>query len=487
MKSLSKILEKWEPVIGLEVHAQLSTDTKMFCGCRNMYGDPPNTHTCPVCLGLPGALPVANEKAIEYTLKLGLALGCKISLKSYFARKNYFYPDLPKGYQISQYNEPLCFGGSVTIRQNGELKEIPLIRIHLEEDAGKSIHSADEKGTKIDFNRCGVPLVEIVSAPEIRSPKEAREYLIRLKQILQYLGICNCHMEQGNLRCDANISLRRKGEKPFGIRTEMKNMNSFRGVERALFFEINRQAGLLESGKEVVQETRLWNESEQKAEVMRGKEDAPDYRYFPEPDLVPMVITEKQLASIRSDLVELPHEKEDRMLSDYGIRLNDAIILASDVHLVDYFEQIVELGVDPQEAVKWMLGVMLRVLKDEIYKIESFPIKPNQLATLLKAVGNGIVNINTAKSVFQKMLTSDKTATQIIKEEGLMQVSDSEKLRTIIEGILLHHPDEVSRYRDGKKGLFGFFMGQIMRKTRGQSTPKIVKEILTEILDGNKT
>ncbi|MFQ6616097.1 MAG: Asp-tRNA(Asn)/Glu-tRNA(Gln) amidotransferase subunit GatB, partial [Fidelibacterota bacterium] len=386
MSKISPILREWEAVIGLEAHAQLSTRTKMFCSCLNAYGDPPNTHTCPVCLGLPGSLPVPNARAIEYALRLGVALGCEITPFSRFARKNYFYPDLPKGYQISQYEEPLCRGGSVKIRLGGSTKEIPLIRIHLEEDAGKSIHAHRDNGTAVDFNRCGVPLVEIVTEPVIRTPLEARVYLSTLKQILQYLDICDCNMEEGNLRCDANISVRPRGKSVMGTKTEMKNLNSFRSVERGLEYEIERQAGLLKKGEKVDHVTLLWNEELRKAEVMRTKEEAHDYRYFPDPDLVPVTVSEKRLSEIRAALPELPHEREERLVKEFALRLEDVLILTSDPGFADYFEEAVDLGADPKEASKWMVGEVTRILKEKSWEMEAFPVRPDRFVALLDSV-----------------------------------------------------------------------------------------------------
>jgi len=474
---------KWETVIGLEVHAQLSTKTKMFCGCKNEYGAPPNTNVCPVCLGLPGSLPVTNEKAIVYALKLGLALGCEIRMFSRFERKNYFYPDLPKGYQISQFEEPLCDGGVVTIRENGKLKEIKLTRIHLEEDAGKSIHSENGTGTKVDFNRCGVPLAEIVSEPVIHSPAEARRYLMRLKQVLQYLDICDCNMEEGNLRCDANISLRLAGEDEFGVRTEMKNMNSFRGVERALAYEIKRQAEILDNGGKIEQATLLWNEEKQIAEIMRSKEFAHDYRYFPDPDLVPIVIDDDQLKNLKKSLGKLPHEKENTLIESYGLREEDAVIIASDSNLADYFEDIVKQGAKPEETAKWVLGQVLRKLKKDNITILEFTIEANRLTELLKVIDEGVINITTARNVFNEMLASQKSTAEIIEEKGWGLISDSDKLQTVVEDIITNNPFEVKRYREGKKELIGFFMGMVMKKTRGQSDPQAVQSILIENLE----
>ena len=484
MSDLSTVLERWEPVIGLEVHAQLSTKTKMFCGCRNVYGAPPNSHTCPTCLGLPGALPVANEQAVNYALKLGLAVGSEITTFSRFARKNYFYPDLTKGYQISQYDEPLCSGGAVTIRWEGASREIPLTRIHLEEDAGKSIHGENGDGTKVDFNRCGVPLVEIVSEPEIRSPGEAKSYLTRLKQILEYLEICDCNMEEGNLRCDANISIRPKGETEFGVKTEMKNMNSFRGVERGLMSEIVRQAEVLDGGGEVRQVTLLWNEAEQKAEVMRSKEEAHDYRYFPDPDLVPLSVSEDALEQARSSLVELPDEREKRFITQYGLKEDDAVILTSETSLAVYFEATVTEGAEASDAAKWILGEALSMIKEEEGSMDSFPVAPDRFAGLLRSVTDGIVSVATGKSVLRKMASNDLTAAEIIEEEGLAQLSDESALSDAVAKVLEDNPDELERYRSGKKALFGFFMGAVMKATGGKSDPKVTRQLLTDALEG---
>ena len=482
VNDLDTILHKWEPVIGLEVHAQLSTETKMFCGCKNIYGDPPNSHTCPVCLGLPGALPVANEKAIQYALKLGVALGSEITRFSRFARKNYFYPDLPKGYQISQFEEPLCRGGAVVIRQGDGLKEIHLTRIHLEEDAGKSIHGTGE-GTRIDLNRSGVPLVEIVSEPEIQSAEEAKEYFARLRLTLEYLSICNCNMEQGNLRCDANISLRKRGETELGVKTEMKNMNSFRSVERGLDYEIRRQAEILEQGGEIEQVTLLWDEVSQKAEIMRTKEESHDYRYFPDPDLVPMEVTDEDMRRAWEALVELPHEKEVRFFSEYGLRLDDVLILVSDPCLADYFEETVALGSEAAATSKWILGEMRRNLKDRSLDVASFPLRPDRFAQLLKAVDEGVVNVNSAKLIFRTMLDRSETPRQIIESSGLALVSAESELQAAIDEVLADSAAEVSRYREGKKSLFGFFMGQVMKKTGGKSDPQVIRNMLTKALN----
>ena len=478
MSDLTSILDRWEPVIGLEVHAQLSTKSKMFCGCQNKYGSKPNSNTCPTCLGLPGALPVANAEAVKYALRLGIALGSKITKFSRFSRKNYFYPDLTKGYQISQYDEPICQGGEVIIRWEGLVKNIELTRIHLEEDAGKSIHAQTGNGTQVDFNRCGVPLVEIVTEPVITSPFEARAYLDRLKQILEYLDICDCNMEEGKLRCDANVSIRPKGERQLGTKTEMKNMNSFRGVERGLSSEIVRQAKVLENGGQVEQVTLLWNETDQRAEVMRTKEDAHDYRYFPDPDLVPLLVNDGDLIEAKTSVSELPYEKEERFIKDYKLRLEDALILTSDNKLSNYYERSVKAGASPDHAAKWILGEVLGIINEEGMTIDTFRVKPDRFAGLLTSIKMGKINNATGKEVLRKMLSNTLTADEIIQNDGLAQVSDKSSLSKIISKVLDENPDQLDRYRSGKKALFGFFMGEVMKVTRGKSDPKVLKDLL---------
>ncbi|MBF90039.1 MAG: Asp-tRNA(Asn)/Glu-tRNA(Gln) amidotransferase GatCAB subunit B [Candidatus Marinimicrobia bacterium] len=486
MSNLTSVFEKWEPVIGLEVHAQLSTNSKMFCGCKNMYGSKPNSNICPTCLGLPGALPVANAEAIKYALKLGIALGSNITKFSRFARKNYFYPDLTKGYQISQYDEPICQGGKVTIRKNGFVKNIELTRIHLEEDAGKSIHAKSGNGTQVDFNRCGVPLVEIVTEPVIQNPYEARVYLVRLKQILEYLDICDCNLEEGKFRCDANVSIRPKGESQLGTKTEMKNMNSFRGVERGLSNEIIRQAKILENGDQVEQVTLLWNETTQRAEIMRTKEDAHDYRYFPDPDLVPLLVSDGDLIEAKASISELPFEKEERFVKEYDLRLEDALILTSDYELSNYYEKSVRAGASPDHAAKWILGEVLGIINDENITIDTFGVTPDRFAGLLISIKMGKINNHTGKEVLRKMLLNALTADEIIQQEGLIQVSDKTSLGKIVLTILKENPGELQRYRSGKKTLFGFFMGEVMKVTKGKSDPKILKDVLISALEASK-
>jgi len=473
--------EKFEPVIGLEVHAQLLTDTKIFCSCKNAYGAPPNSLTCPVCLGMPGTLPVLNRKAVEYAIKMGLATDCSITAFSRFARKNYFYPDLPKGYQISQYDEPLCRNGKLKIQVNGVEKNIGITRIHLEEDAGKSIHGFDN--TLVDFNRCGVALIEIVSEPDLRSPEEAYDYLIKLKQILEYLEICDCNMEEGSLRCDANISLRPIGEEKFGTKTEMKNMNSFRGVERALRFEIERQKAILEKGKNIIQQTMLWDEAKGEARPMRSKEESHDYRYFPEPDLVPLEVDENWKTKISNDLPELPDQKYFRFLNKYNLRHYDAAILTSDKYLAEYFERVNDLINDPQLVSKWIQGEVLRTLSQKNLTPKQIPLAAENLGELLNLIKAGTISANIAKEVFDKMVENNESAKIIVEREKLVQVSDDSELEQIIQTVISENPNEVERYRRGAKNLFAFFMGQVMKKTKGKANPSVANNLLRKALD----
>ncbi|HQQ85858.1 MAG TPA: Asp-tRNA(Asn)/Glu-tRNA(Gln) amidotransferase subunit GatB [Candidatus Marinimicrobia bacterium] len=473
--------EKFEPVIGLEVHAQLLTDTKIFCSCKNAYGAPPNSLTCPVCLGMPGTLPVLNRKAVEYAIKMGLATDCSITTFSRFARKNYFYPDLPKGYQISQYDEPLCRNGKIKIQVNGVEKNIGITRIHLEEDAGKSIHGFDN--TLVDFNRCGVALIEIVSEPDLRSPEEAYAYLIKLKQILEYLEICDCNMEEGSLRCDANISLRPIGEEKFGTKTEMKNMNSFRGVERALRFEIERQKAILEKGENIIQQTMLWDEAKGEARPMRSKEESHDYRYFPEPDLVPLEVDENWKTKISNDLPELPDQKYFRFLNKYNLRHYDAAILTSDKYLAEYFERINDLINDPQLVSKWIQGEVLRTLSQKNLTPKQIPLAAENLGELLNLIKAGTISANIAKEVFDKMVENNESAKIIVEREKLIQVSDDSELEQIIQTVISENPNEVERYRRGAKNLFAFFMGQVMKKTKGKANPSVANNLLKKALD----
>jgi len=476
---------KYEAVIGLEVHAQLLTDSKIFCGCSTQFGGEPNAQTCPVCLGMPGVLPVLNERAVEFAVKMGLATHCKIASFSRFARKNYFYPDLPKGYQISQYESPLCHDGYVDIElEDGTRKRVGIIRIHLEEDAGKSIHDPALAGedTLVDLNRCGVPLIEIVSAPDLRSPQEAHAYLVRLKQLVTYLGICDGNMEEGSLRCDANVSVRPVGSRGLGVKTEVKNMNSFRNVERALTFEINRQIQLLESGGEVVQETLLWDAGAGVARPMRSKEEAHDYRYFPEPDLVPMVVESAWIEKIRQSLPELPLARKERLMRQYQLPAYDAGILTMTRELADYYEAVAQKCRDYKLASNWVMGEVLRVLNERKIDINQFPISAHRLSGLLNLILDETISSKIAKTVFEEMLTSGEDAAAIVQRKGLAQVTDRAAIEAIVVKVLKENPKQVEQYRSGKEKVFGYFVGQVMRATRGKANPGLVNEILKEKL-----
>jgi len=472
----------YEAVIGLEVHAQLKTASKIFCGCSATYGAVPNTHVCPICLGLPGILPALNKKAVEYALMMALATRCHISPESRFARKNYFYPDLPKGYQISQYESSLAEHGWIEIETDQGTKRIGLIRIHLEEDAGKSIHN-DVKGLSyIDFNRCGVALIEIVSEPAISSSEEAVTYLKKLRSILRYLEISDGNMEEGSFRCDANLSLRRKGLRALGTRTELKNINSFSHVHKALEYEIERQLDILESGEEVIQETRLWKENEGKTLSMRSKEESHDYRYFPEPDLLPLVVDQRWLDEIRASLPELPDAKMKRFIDQYSLPRYDSEVLTSSRELADYFELCVRETGDAKMVSNWIMGEVLRELKGDDRAIEDCPVTPSALAELLKMIKDGIISLRIGKDVFKEMYREGKSARRIVKDRGLIQISDEREIALIVEQILRENPDKVHEYRKGKGQLFGFFVGQVMEKTRLKANPRLVNEILRRAL-----
>ncbi len=478
-----QMLEKWEPVIGLEVHAQLATETKMFCSCKRIYGVAANTRTCPVCLAYPGTLPVVNVEAIGMAIRMGLAVDCSIRHQSQFARKNYFYPDLSKGYQISQYDDPICYDGKLSISlDDGSFMDIGITRIHLEEDSGKTIHGNDNR-SYVDFNRCGTPLIEIVSEPDIRSAHEARRYLERMKQTLEYTGVSEADMEKGHLRCDANVSVRLRGAEKFGTRTEMKNLNSFRGVERGIDYEIVRQIELLESGGTVAQCTLNWDDAAGKTHVLRTKEEANDYRYFPEPDLVPLLVTEAQVNEAAQNLPELPAAIEMRFAKEYGLKREDIEVLTRTRELATYFENVVTAGASPGDTANWVLGEVLRVLNEEKETIEHFGLKPEEIAELIGLVSDSIINRNTAKAVFDRMLDEGLTASEIVKRDGLAQVSDAGELETTVREVVEREVNELERYRNGEKKLFSFFMGQVMAATRGKGDPKIVRELLQKVLD----
>ncbi|MGD8371973.1 MAG: Asp-tRNA(Asn)/Glu-tRNA(Gln) amidotransferase subunit GatB [Syntrophobacterales bacterium] len=472
----------YEAVIGLEVHAQLLTESKIFCGCSTKFGAAPNTHTCPVCLGMPGVLPVLNRKVVEFTLRLALATHCKIARTSRFARKNYFYPDLPKGYQISQYELPVAEHGRLDIEINGETKRIGITRIHLEEDAGKLVHDEVQSLSYVDFNRTGVPLIEVVSEPDLRTPEEASTYLKKLRDIVRYLDICDGNMEEGSLRCDANISLRPVGSEGFGVKTELKNMNSFRFVQRALEYEIKRQRAILEQGGTIVQETRLWDSDKGVTHGMRGKEEAHDYRYFPDPDLVPVVVDDEWIEKVRKELPELPDAKKTRFIKEYGLPEQDAVILTGSKDLADFFEACAARFPQPKKVSNWIMVELLRVLKRDDKEIDQCPVTPEALADLLKMVDENVISGKIAKTVFEEMYATGKGPELIVEDKGLKQVTDESEIARVIDSVLEAHPNEIEEYRAGKEKLFGFFIGQVMKQTSGKANPKIVNKILKDKL-----
>ncbi|MCK4729540.1 MAG: Asp-tRNA(Asn)/Glu-tRNA(Gln) amidotransferase subunit GatB [Desulfobacterales bacterium] len=472
----------YEPVIGLEIHAQLLTKSKIFCSCSTEFGAPPNTHTCPVCLGMPGVLPVLNRTVVDYALRMALATNCAVAPLSRFARKNYFYPDLPKGYQISQYELPIAEHGHILIEVNGETKRIGITRIHMEEDAGKLIHDPYRPVSTVDYNRTGVPLIEIVSEPDIRTPEEAGAYLRQLRAILRYLEICDGNMEEGSFRCDANVSVRPVGADTLGTRTELKNMNSFKHVENALACEIERQGSLIDDGKEVVQETRLWDPAKGITVSMRSKEEAHDYRYFPDPDLLPLVIDEQWVEEIRKSLPELPAAKKSRFITDYDLPSYDAELLTGSRALADYFEACAKRFSEPKTVSNWVKGSLLAALNAENKTIEQTPVSPERLAELLRLIDSGVISGKIAKTVFDEMVSSAKAPEAIIREKSLVQITDTDAIAEVIQKVLADHPMEVSDYKGGKTKLLGFFVGQVMKATQGKANPKLVNEILREML-----
>ncbi len=477
--------DKYEAVIGLEVHAQLLTKTKAFAAVSPAYGGAPNTQVTPLCLGHPGTLPVLNENLVRYTVKMGLATNCKIAEKSIFARKNYFYPDLPKGYQISQYETPICYDGEIEIELDEYTKRIGITRIHMEEDAGKSIHDQDPYHTLVDLNRAGTPLIEIVSEPDLRTPQEAYAYLKKIRQIVQYLEVCDGNMEEGSLRCDANVSIRKRGDKTLGTRTELKNMNSFRNVERALTYEIERQIELVESGGEVVQKTLLWDPAKLVTRQMRSKEEAHDYRYFPEPDLPPVIVSDKLREEIRSELPELPNVRLERFVNELGLNRDEATILTENRNLADYFEESLSKLDEPKAIANVMLTEVLRVLNDQSITIEEFTITKDQLAGLISLKLEDKINSSAMQTIFNEMLSSDEAPEKLAEKMNLIQVSDSGFVEPIIDEVIKANPDEVARYKEGKTALIGFFIGQVMKKSQGKANPKQVREIISSKLESS--
>ncbi len=475
--------ERFEAVIGLEVHAQLLTHSKAFTAVEPEYGAHPNTRVNPLCLGHPGTLPVVNENLVKYIIKMGLATNCSVAPRSIFARKNYFYPDLPKGYQISQYDTPICYDGYIDIEVEGYTKRIGITRIHMEEDAGKSIHDQDPYNTLIDLNRAGTPLIEIVSEPDIRTPQEAYAYLTKIKQIVQYLEICDGNMEEGSLRCDANVSVRPRGQEKFGTRTECKNMNSFRNVEKAIDYEIYRQIELIDGGGEVVQQTRLWDSSKMITREMRSKEEAHDYRYFPEPDLPPIVVTDQLLEEVKSDLPELADVRRERFRKDFNMSVDDAITLTESRYLADYYESVLEHLNNPKAVANVVLSQVLRVLNEKAIDIREFSISPERLSELIQLKEDDKINSSALQDIFNAMLDSDKSAEELAKELNLIQVSDTGFIDDIVDKIIEENPNEAERYRAGEKKLTGFFVGQAMKASQGKANPQLVREAITKKLE----
>lgn len=481
------VLAQYEPVIGLEVHCQLLTKTKIFCSCRNRFGDEPNTNVCPVCLGLPGALPVLSREAVTLAMRAALATHCTVQPVSIFARKNYFYPDLPKGYQISQYERPLSTEGFVEIPSGGTFRKVRLHRIHMEEDAGKLLHegfSWSKELSGVDFNRSSVPLIEIVSHPDIRSSEEAYEYLTALKAVLLYAEVSDCNMEEGSLRCDANVSVRKRGVEKFGTRVEIKNLNSFRNVARAIDHEIARQVAVLESGGQIVQETRLWNADRNETASMRSKEEAHDYRYFPEPDLPPLVVSPAWIEEVRKSLPELPADKRRRFASEYGIPDYDAGVLTLSREIADYYETVAKASGNSKAASNWVMTEVLRKLKDDDRPLASCPVKPAALAEMIGLIDKGTISGKIAKDVFEKMWTSGDSAPAIVQREGLVQVSDEGPILAAIQEVIAASPEQVATYKGGKQGTIGWFVGQVMKKTGGKANPQVVNALLKKALEG---
>ena len=471
---------RFEAVIGLEIHAQLATQTKIFCGCRTEFGAPPNSQVCPVCLGLPGALPVLNRSAVDLAIKAALALGCEVQPGSIFARKNYFYPDLPKGYQISQYERPLALGGGHDITVDGSTKHVHVTRIHMEEDAGKSLHEGfpdSDRRTYIDYNRSGVPLIEIVSEPDMRSAAEAAEFFARLRAILVWLGVSDGNMEEGSLRCDANVSVRPNGQSALGTKAEVKNVNSFRYLEKALEYEIERQVEVVAGGGRVAQETRLWDSSSGRTFSMRSKEEAHDYRYFPEPDLPPLVIDEARIARVRATMPELPEARSRRFVEQYAIPAYDAGVLTQSSALADYFESTAA-QVSPKAASNWIMGELLRTMKERGQEIDQVPLRPDALAGLIVLIEKGAISNSVGKDVFAKMYDSGRAAADIVAAEGLGQIGDESQLLAIVRDVVGRHADAVTQYRAGKQQTFGFLVGQVMKGSKGKANPKLASDLL---------
>lgn len=472
----------YEPVIGLEVHAQLLTQSKLFCGCGTTFGLPANTQVCPVCLGMPGTLPVVNQKAVEMAIQTGLALNCAISPTSRFARKQYFYPDLPKGYQISQYESPVCGAGWIDIGVGASTKRVRIRRAHLEEDAGKNVHEGSAKASRVDLNRAGTPLLEIVTEPDLRSAEDAVAYLKTLRDVLVYLGVCDGNMEEGSLRCEPNLSLRRAGTTTLGTKVELKNINSFRFVKDALEYEIKRQQKVLEEGGTIQQETRLWDVEGGRTVMMRSKEEAHDYRYFPDPDLHPLTLSQEWVDDLRETVPELPRDREKRFVREYGLPEYDAGVLVSSRALADYFERCVHLFDKPKTVSNWVMGELLRELNSSGTPVEASPVSPERLVALLALVDNGRVSLKAARELFPDLFASDQSPEQLVQEKGLTQISDEATLDALIDDVIANNPTQVSQYREGKTTLWGYFVGQVMKASGGKANPTKVNERLQKKL-----
>ena len=474
---------EFETVIGLEVHAQLKTKSKIFCSCTTEFGNPPNSNTCPVCLGMPGVLPVLNKTVVEYAVKMALATNCVINQRNQFARKNYFYPDLPKGYQISQFELPIAEHGYVDIEVDGNISRIGLTRIHMEEDAGKLVHDNHEPRSYVDLNRTGTPLVEIVSEPDIRTPRGATAYLRKLHAILRYLDICDGNMQEGSFRCDANISLRPAGQDEFGTRTELKNMNSFKNVQRALEYEVRRQRDILLDGGEIIQQTLLWDADRNVTSSMRSKEEAHDYRYFPDPDLIPVVIDDNWLEQVEDSLPELPEQKRARFVDEFGLPDYDAAIITSSRELADYFEIAEKIFSQPKKISNWMMTELMREMKGEDgINIRECPVSPEHLAELLIMIDKGAISGKIGKTVFAEMMTTGKDPQGIVKEKNLVQMSDEGDLLKLIQEIMIDNPAQVTQFKEGKTKVMGFFVGQLMKKTRGKANPQLANQLFSREL-----
>ena len=477
---------KYEAVIGLEVHTELQTTTKIFCGCKTSFGAKPNTNVCPVCLGLPGVLPVLNKRVLEFAVRAGLALNCEISRFSKFDRKNYYYPDLPKNFQTSQFDLPICERGHLDIEVNGEKKQIRITRAHMEEDAGKLVHHGtsitDSDYSLVDYNRTGTPLLEIVTEPDMRSAKEAVAYLEKMRAILQYIGISDCRMEEGSLRCDANVSVRPVGQKELGTKTEIKNINSFKGVEKAIEYEALRQAEILEDGGKIIQETRTWDEKEGVTKSMRTKEEANDYRYFPEPDLAPFTVSEEYIEDIRKTLPELPDERRERYIANFGLSSTDAQYMTNDKDTSDYFEKVVAAGADPKASVNWIMGEFASQLSNAGIEIAKAPVTPENLAKLLALIAKGTISGKIAKKVFAEMWKDGADPEEIVKAQGLVQISDTGALKELVVKVIANNPKAVEDFKAGKKKAVGALVGQIMKETKGKANPKVINELLNDEL-----